>query len=94
MFTDEKYDKWAEQFKLELSTHPEIPEIIYNEEEFNIAVESLQRATLAACQKTCLRQVKPAKATRWWDSKVREALRELREARKSLTRLPNNHNAL
>ena len=71
VFTDEKYDKWAEQFELELSTHPEIPKIIYNEEEFNIAVESLQQATLAACQKMCLCRVKPAKATRWWDSKVR-----------------------
>jgi len=84
----------VEAFELELSTRLEIPEVIRTESEFDAAVMSLTGATLAASHATCLRRPKPARAARWFDNKVREALKDLRKARKHLFRPPSDHNAL
>jgi len=93
-FKPDRFEDWANAFEMELSTRADIPEVIRTESEFNTAVTSLTGATLAASHATCLRRPKPARAARWFDSKVREALKDLRKARKHLFRLPSNHNAL
>ena len=94
LFHDDNYDKWASHFEMSIALQPEIPETIKTEEEFNTTVESLQTATLTASQATCLRRINPAKKAKWFDSKVREALRDLRKARKSMTRAPSRHTVL
>jgi len=93
-FKPDRFEDWADAFELELSTRTGIPEVIRTESEFDAMVTSLTGATLATSHVTCLRRPKPARAARWFDSKVREALKDLRKARKHLFSLPSNHNAL
>ena len=94
VFTDDKFDDWSSRFKLELSSRPEIPESIKTKDDFNTAVDSLQGATLAASQAICSRKVKPPRAARWFDSKVREALKDMRLARKRMVQCPSKHMAM
>ena len=93
-FHDKNFEAWAERFQLELDNREEIPELIYTEEDFNKAVENLTGATLAASHITCIRRVKPVRKAKWFDSKVREALKDLRKAKRQLVRAPTHHNAL
>ena len=57
-------------------------------------METLQQATLAASHHACFRKPKPVRRAKWFDSKVQEALQDLRRSRKWMNLLPNNHNAL
>ena len=93
-FKEDNHDAWAKAFHKELAKRKDIPEHIHTEEEFNDAVDSLTGATLAASHLTCLRKPPVAKRARWFDSKVREALQDVRKSRKRLRHQPNQHNAL
>jgi len=93
-FKEEHFADWADTFQLNLDNQEEIPEAILTEKDFNLAIDNLTGAALTARHATCLGRVKPARPMRWFDSKVREALRDLRKARKRLQWVRNNHNAL
>ena len=66
---------------------------MYAEATFISAVDSLQGTALAASTQTCSRHPKVAKCAKWWDSKVREALKDMRTARKNIVSVPSLHNA-
>ena len=66
---------------------------MYTETMFISAVDSLQGAALAASTQTCSCHPKVAKRVKWWDSKVREALKDMRTARKNMVSVPSVHNA-
>jgi len=93
-FTDEKQTDWTTSFLWELSCRPPIPESILSEDEFLTSVDTLQSATLAASHDACLRKEKGPCAAKWFDSKVREALREVRQARNRLHARKDRHNAI
>jgi len=80
LFHDNNYGMWANAFLHELGSRPAIPPIMYAEATFITTVDSLQGAALAASTQTCLRRPKAAKRAKWWDSKVREALKDMRKA--------------
>jgi len=93
-FTDEKQTDWTTSFLRELSCRPPIPESILSEDEFLTSVDTLQSATLAASHDACLRKEKGPRAAKWFDSKVREALREVCQVRNRLQARKDRHNAI
>jgi hypothetical protein len=94
LFHDDNRKSWTSAFHEELRTRPTIPQVLSTPDQFNDAVDVLQSATLAASHATCLRRPRAPKQAKWFDSKVREALGDLRKARKRMCAFPTHHNTL
>ena len=93
-FEEDKFNDWAEAFERELEERGDIPDFLGTKEEFLKAVDTLTGATLAASHATCLYKAKSARRARWFDSKVREALSDLRKARKRMALHTTQHTVL
>ena len=89
VFSGERFEDWAKSFVV-----PDIPETISTVEGFMSSVDTLQNATLTACQVACSWKPKGPRAARWFDSKVRKALTDLRRSRKRLHARKDRHNAI
>jgi len=76
VFSEECYEGWVNTFVIS-----DILETIQTTKEFLDSVDTLQGATLAACQSACVRKPKGPKGAKWFDSKVCKALRDLCRSR-------------
>jgi len=94
LFTDERYEEWCTYFELQLAGKRDIPENIGTPEEFDRAVTDIQAATMEASIATCSRHPKQTRRAKWFDSKVRQALQQVRFARKRMFAQPSQHTSL